>query len=99
MDPTTAQGITLEGVVAIITALVALVGVLVSVFTLANSARRDAFEQLNKVVTTLQEELEASKKLNETYEEEIKRLRKRIDDQDKLIDTLMGKKRARKVKE
>lgn len=95
MDPSTTQGLTLEGVVAIVTALVALVGVLVSVFTLANAARKDAFEQLRQVVETLKTQLDSAEKENERLlekleerEKKIRELEQRIDAQDKLISTL-----------
>lgn len=51
-----------EAAVAIVSTLIAVISVLISLLTAVSAAKKDAFEQLQKLVTTLQtriEELEA----------------------------------------
>jgi peptidoglycan hydrolase CwlO-like protein len=85
----------MESVVAMITAMVALVGVVVSVFTLSQSARKDAFQQLQSIVDELKKQLEKAEKENERLvnevqerDEKIEELSQRLDAQDALIASL-----------
>lgn len=85
----------LEGVIALITAMVALVGVLVSVFTLSQSARKDSFAQLQTVVDELKIQLKSADKKIETLEEQLKvsneekkNLREELADRERKIEDL-----------
>lgn len=85
----------LEGVIALITAMVALAGVLVSVFTLSQSARKDSFAQLQTVVDELKERLkDADKKIKvledqlRVSNEEKKNLREELADRERKIEDL-----------
>jgi len=85
----------MESVVALITAIVALVGVIVSVFTLSQSARKDAFQQLQSIVDELKKQLEKAERENERLVNEVKErdekideLSQRLDAQDALIASL-----------
>lgn len=87
-----------EAAVALITVVVALVGVLISVFTLSQSARKDAFQQLQEVVNRLEKQLDAAnlenKRLKEEIaerEERIEELSQRVDAQDALIASLKAR--------
>ncbi len=84
-------------VAAFISAVVTLIAVIVSVFTLANSARKDSFEQLRVVVDELKEQLKVSNDENQRLraelddrEKQIDEMSKRIDAQDELIATLQA---------
>ena len=61
--------------------MVALITVIVSVFTLANTARKDAFEQLKTVVEELKQQLRDANAEND-------RLRKEIEDRDQKIEDM-----------
>lgn len=84
-----------EAVVALITVMIALSGVFVSMFTLSQSARKDAFSQLQEVVNELKVQLKESNLENERLMKELEKREKRIEDlsqridaQDKLIASL-----------
>lgn len=63
-----------ENAVAIITTIVALIGALASFFTLSNSARKDAFERLEKIVERLQNQVDELQKENDDLRDWANRL-------------------------
>lgn len=87
----------MEQTIALISAIVTLIAVMVSLFTLANTARKDAFEQLKSVVDHLQLQLKNADDENvrlrgelEEREKKIEEMSQRIDAQDALIAALQA---------
>jgi len=87
----------MEQTIALISAIVTLIMVIVSVFTLANTARKDAFDQLKTVVDELKLQLRDANSENERLRKEIEdrdhkidEMTKRIDAQDELIAKLQA---------
>ena len=80
--------LSIETTIAFIAALVALIGVIVSVFTLSNSAGKEAFAELKVVVEDLKNQLQQARDENVQLKIENAELRDRIDAQDSLISAL-----------
>lgn len=87
----------MEQTIALLSGVVALITVIVSVFTLANTARKDAFEQLQQVVEELKSQLKSANDENERLrrelaerDEKIEEMTQRIDAQDALIAALQA---------
>lgn len=87
----------MEQTIALISAVVTLITVMVSLFTLANTARKDAFEQLKSVVDELKMQLKSANEENERLRKElserddkIEEMTQRIDAQDALIAALQA---------
>lgn len=76
----------MEQTIALISAIVTLIMVIVSVFTLANTARKDAFDQLETVVDELKLQLRDANSENERLRKEIEERDRKIDEMAKRID-------------
>lgn len=76
----------MEQTIALISAIVTLIMVIVSVFTLENTARKDAFDQLKTVVDELKLQLRDANSENERLRKEIEERDRKIDEMAKRID-------------
>lgn len=77
---------TMEQTLALLSGMVTLIAVIVSVFTLANSARKDAFQQLQSVVEELKAQLKAANEENRHLRQELEDRDNKIDDMAQRID-------------
>jgi predicted RNase H-like nuclease (RuvC/YqgF family) len=88
------EGLTIDGAVAVITVLIALAGMVSGIFTLANSTRKEAFEQLKQIVNEQKQRIEKLEQQNEMLSLKVDEREDEIEDlkdwAERLVDQVQG---------